>query len=299
MLDMTTVARCKQYLKIREATTQEDDMLAILITAASVLIAEHLDRHILIEERTEYRDVCDSQRLLWLQGWPVKLDPGTGLPLLEIKNDINYPQDWSGDALAQGDDYLLYNGERGLGKIEMRYHLVGGPQALRIIYTAGMATRTTLEGTSGACAAGPPDTFTDANATFVDDMVEAGMTLVVTSTANGNAGTYTITSVDSQTQLTISETWPGTTPSTDEVYSIPEAGFVALYPDIEQACLQQVAYWYKRKETPEVSAIANAGGNVTYTQTRAIDVKLYGTLALRPEVMLLLRTHKQPDQVWV
>jgi hypothetical protein len=302
-LNCTTVDRLKDYLKIKAQATQEDATLEGLIQAASSLIALYLDRHIRLTQRVERYDIVDDQRFLWLHGWPPKTDPANpGQYLVELKTDITYPQDWAGDPLAQGDDYLVWPLEKHLGKIEFRCILTGGPQGLQVTYTAGMATKTTIEGTTGQCTdpgGGAPHRFTDANATFETDGITTDMFLEITDNKNGRAGTYPIAAVLSETELEITGSWGGALPGpADEVYIIQGGGLVGVYPQVELACQQQVAYWYKRKEQPEVAAIANAGGNVTYVQTRPIDVKLYGAQALRPEVMLMLTPFTQPYSVY-
>jgi hypothetical protein len=302
-LDFTTLERMKAYIKIKASSTTEDDMLRGLIRAASLAIALALDRHIKLEEHTDYHDIYDDQRILWLRGWPFKYDSVAGEYMIEIVNDSNLPPTWTGTPLRQGQDYVVYHGEKGYGKVRFAdYFTTGGVQALRVVATSGMASKTAVEGTTGTCTdpgGGNPHLFTDANATFDDDGLGPGMLIQITDNKNSRAGLYTISDVVDNNNLEITETWPGTLPGpADEVYIIQGAGLIGLYPNVELACQMQVALWYKRKETPEVSSISNAGGNVVYTKTRPLDVKLYGAQALATEALLLLKPHMQPETVY-
>jgi len=289
-MDITTLDRVKEYLGIPVSDVSADASLREIIRQVSDDISQYLDRPLKTMARTELYDVLDNQRLLWLRAWPCKVL--TGVPVIQIKNDANYPPAWSGvSALAYGDDYLVAEREDGLGRVEFRCFLWGGPQAVQVTYTAGLGTRPSVEGVDGVVAGAGFDLLNSASASFITDGVAAGMRLRVYTVAPGNTvnvGIYPIVAVPSETQLQISGTFPNHT-GTGERYHVMEAGLAGAYPGIALAGVEEIVFRYKRKDRPEVSSIAQGGATTMFNGTRHLDLKAYGAEGLTPDTQARLR----------
>ena len=70
MSDLTTLAAVKQYLKIPDAQTAQDELLESLITASSAAIEKYLGRTLEQSERTQVSDGTGSARMMFAD-WPV------------------------------------------------------------------------------------------------------------------------------------------------------------------------------------------------------------------------------------
>jgi len=218
---------------------------------------DYMDRKIVYRERTEYFDVAEDYPIIKLAAWPIGLD-ATPEPLVEIFNDNSASPTYT-TALTYQDDYRVYTDEDHQGKIKFRSPLLHGAQALKIVWTGGMATKTIITEADGVTANGPPRTLDSALATFEDDLVEVGMTVTV-----GN-DTREITAVVSQTQLEVDADW--TSPGSGQTYVVNEAGFVGAYEEIEEALIDQIVFHWKRRDKLDVKAMGVQGGtgvNTTY-----------------------------------
>ena len=295
-MDLTTLYHVKEHIEMPQDASGEDALLRSLIRNVSGVIATYLDRHTLREARTEYLDVKDGQRRLFLRGWPVKFD-GLGVPLVEIWNDNSLPPSFAAaDKLVINDDFVVYPEERKMGRVYFDNFINGGPRALKVTYTAGMATKPSIEGIDGQCSdpGGSLDNrFTSASATFNDDEVVAGDKLFIRTEGN-NFGVFTITNIVSQTECDVSPAFP-TVPLNNQEWEVITAGLVGRYPDIGLACNMQVSYLYKIKDTPEVSSVSIAGTTTNIVQTRHQDIKQYGAQGLRADVQALLSRYRHPE----
>jgi len=242
--------------------------VSTLINGYSLLFADVLDRKIKYRERTLLEDVCKHDMILWLPAWPFGLD-GNGDPLVAIYNDAGVSPSYS-TALTYPSDYRVYPREEDEGRVEFIRSLLDGPQALKVVYTGGMATKTVIEGTDATLNA---STLVSAGSTFVTDLVADDMT--VTIRAGDNAGTYEIATVDSENQLTIIGAWPGTVPETDASFIVNEAGLVGSYPELEQALITQVVFHWKQKDKVDIDSmnlVGGAGMSTTFTKFKPLDL---------------------------
>lgn len=247
--------------------------VSTLLYGYSYLFADVLDREILYRERTELIDVDSYDMILWLDAWPIGLDATSGLPLVALYNDGGVTPSYA-TALTYLTDYRVYSKEKEQGRIEFIRELTEGPQALKAVYTGGMATKTVIEGTDAALAtAGSVSTLVSASSDFINDLVADDMT--VTIRAGDNAGTYDISSVDSANQLTIVGTWPGTVPATDASFIVNEAGLVGSYPDLEQAVITQIVFHWKQRDKLDIDSmnlVGGAGMSTTFTKFKPLDL---------------------------
>lgn len=291
-IDFTTLRLLKEHLEMPINVSSEDNLLRSLIAEVSEAIGVYLDRHVLLKERTEYLDVMDGQAHIYLRGWPISVN-GSGVPLVQMWNDYNLPPTWAATTeLTNGEDFIAYPEASKFGLVRFAYGLVGGPRALKVTYTAGMATVTAVEGENGQVTAA--NTFTAAWATFQTDGVVAGDKLLLIG--GSNEGLYTVAAVPSETTLTTTEAF-GNIGTANEVYSVATAGLVGRYPSLGLAANLQAAYLYKIKDSPEVLATSVSGTNVQMAQTKHQDVYEYGAMGLRPDVKALLQRFKWPE--WV
>ena len=251
--------------------------VSTLLNGYSYLFADVLDRKVKRRERTEYYDVDQHNMILWLPAWPIGLD-SNGDPLVALYNDAGVTPSYS-TALTYLTDYRVYPNEEDQGRVEFIRELLEGPQALKVVYTGGLATKTVVGGTSGHCQEippGPVSTFSDTSATFVDDGVEADMNLVITDDKNGNAGTYPIETVVDNGNLQFDLTWPGSLPTpADEDYYIQEAGLIGSYPELEQAVITQVVFHWKQRDKLDIASMSLVGGagmSTTFTAFKPLDL---------------------------
>lgn len=281
--DLTTLAR--QKVRMGLTATTDDALISGYITSLSRLIEGHLERRVKLKEWELYFDVKYGQRILHLPGWPIARDLVSGNLLINLYNDNTLPPTFS-TAMVEGEDYVVYFEEEEYGKIEFAdsVYILGGPRAVKAVWTGGMATRTSVEGTDGdPQAAG---VFTSASATFETDRVVAGPGTVLriqSSPSKGNNGDYPILSIDSENQLKINGTFPDDTQSA-ESWIITTAGFIGLYPDIEEALSQQIIFHWKQKDKPDVASIAVGGQRVMFTKFRDLD--------FLPEVQRVLQKYR-------
>jgi len=261
ILDMSTVARVRNLLGGVKSTS--DDKIQELIETYSRSFANYMDRHIKYRARTAYFDIKDPDTTLKLRAWPIGLT-ALGVPIVDIYNDTTRPPTYP-DALTYQEDYDVYPEEEEQGKIEFEYALLVGYKALKVDWTGGMATKTEVIGADGDTTVGA--TLTSATSTFITDLIEANMT--VTITAGADAGTYTIASVDTENQITITGAWP--VGAAGQSFRIVEGGFVGQYPDIEQALLDQIIFHWKRQHQPDIKGMSlNVGMQVTFWEPLAL-----------------------------
>ncbi len=248
-----------------------------LITGYSRLVTANLDRIVKHREHTQYWDVRDFMSRVHLRAWPIYINPTTSLPTLAIYNDGAEAPTYGADTLLDYPSaYRVNTDERGQGRVDFRYALTSGAQALKAVWTGGMATRTSVEGTAATLAnnAGPPITYTltDATATFITDLVEAGMTVSITA-PSGAVCTRTITVVVSETQLRVSESWP--LAGAGNTWIVNEAGFVGRYPDIEEAVIAQCSFHWQMRDKLGIGSMSVSGGsgmNTTFTRFKPMEL---------------------------
>lgn len=274
---MSTLDRVLAWLDGIKSDEAKAKVLTLL-NGYSAMFADVLDRKIKYRERTVFFDVDRPDPLIYLPAWPIGTDNGTGIPLVEIYNDSGLTPTYS-TALTYPSDYRVYQTEDGQGRIEFIRELLEGPQALKVIFTGGMAASTIgPTGTAGKCSTypGPPSLFLDTGAAFIDDGVKVGMSLVITDNKNGNAGTYIIDSVLSNSSLLFTLTaWPGGVGPADEIYEIPEIGLVSEYPDLEKALITQVVFHWKQRDKLDLKGMSVAGGagmDTTFTQFKPLEL---------------------------
>ena len=256
-----------------------------LIRGYSYVIMEELDRYIKYRERTEYFDVpADAEMDLHLRGWPIGLDASTGDPLVAIYNDNATSPTYS-TALTYPNQYRVYPGYEEQGLVEFLVSLVSGPQALKVTWTGGMATKTVIEGSDGVNSNPGTDGQVDcASATFEDDLVEAGMTFTLTD--GTNTETKDIKTVNSNTQLIVDGQWNVVPLGSGRSWIVNEAGFVGAYPDIEMALIVQSVFHWKQKDKLDIQAMSvqgNSGMNTTFTKFKPME--------LLPEVKAVINRH--------
>jgi len=276
---MTTQARALAWLK-GISSDGAKSLVDQLIEGYSYLFMDKMDRLVRYRERTAFFDVDPyaSHDRLNLRAWPIGLDTTTGEPLVDFYNDAADIPSYV-TALTYGSDYRVWTGEEDQGRVEFRRKLIGEFQAIKAVWSGGMAVHTLVFGSGGQCATPPGLTsFLDASATFIDDGVKPGMSLVITDNKNGNAGTYQVGAVpDNFTLEFVAAAWPGGAGPfpADEVYEIPEAGFTGLYPDIELALIAQIVFHWKQKDkmdVEEISVQGSSGMNVQFTRFKPLQL---------------------------
>jgi hypothetical protein len=250
---------------------------------ASGQIEKRLDREMEKKARTIYLDVVSGQPYIWLRAWPIQITAPAPL----IYNDCDHPPLYA-TALVSGADYVVYEDEDGRGQVAFLASLAGGPRALKIIYTGGMAGATTQvasqSGNDGATVVAG-NIFTAATGLFITNSIQPGDMLTITG--GGDAGTYSVYAVQSETALLINPLTPWPTGGlVNQTWALTSqvAGFVALYPDVATACELQTAYLFNNRDKFGLMSLGVSGGNVAISTTRPIDISSYGSVGLVPEV---------------
>ncbi len=129
--DFCTLPQLKEELRIDSTTTEDDDLLALIIAAVSKDAETYLERTILTGTYTEYFDVEIHDQLFSLNAYPVTSITG-------VWNDA----DWDfGSSTAVGSSWYHMNPVHDALFID-RYVLISGHQALKVTYVGGMADET-------------------------------------------------------------------------------------------------------------------------------------------------------------
>lgn len=126
---LTTLGRVRELLKFKATDVSADPLLSRLIVEASASIESYIERSVEKVARTQDFDVENGQKRLWLPAFPIA-------SVASVYNDVDrvFPV----NSLIAASDYVVYMSE---GKIDLRNAFVtGGPLALRITYTGGIAT---------------------------------------------------------------------------------------------------------------------------------------------------------------
>lgn len=125
-IDLTNVTRVKAWKPI--GTSNYDTLFGYLIDYVSRRFEEYLARFTEVTSRTEYFDIPDGTRLLFLKGSPIS-------SVTNVWNDNT----WSFDSEISSDRYTILGDD---GMIGFDHELTAGIRALKITYTGGMAADT-------------------------------------------------------------------------------------------------------------------------------------------------------------
>lgn len=131
-MELITLPYLKQLIGKKESDTTDDALLQNLIEAVSKQAERYLNRVVQTAQQTEYFDVADGDTVFQLASYPITTINGTGEG---VWNDAT----WDFATATSSDSYRV-NTATGL-----LYFLVSpyrGLQALKVIYTGGMATTT-------------------------------------------------------------------------------------------------------------------------------------------------------------
>lgn len=281
VVEMTTLERLLTWIDLTKSTNQ--DQLRALIRTYSNQFTTYMDRFSKYQSRETFFDLKEEYPFVHLRGYP--FGELAGVPIIDCYNDGVIPPTYA-TALTIDEDFIPYQGEEYQGLVKFISAMSYGFKTLKVEYSGGMATRPDVIGTDGATVA--LGVFNSAKSTFQTDLVEAGQTLIITSTVNGNEGEYNILTIPTENQLTVSPVFPNA-PAAAETFYIEEAGFVGQYPDIENALILQIMFHWKQKDNIDAASIALGGGGaggttVNYIKGRPLD--------LLPEVKAVLEDYK-------
>lgn len=131
IIDLTTTARVKELLDVPSADTGRDAAIARLVTGVSRRIEQYLNRPVESAARTEYLDVAVDRCSYQLAASPVTT-------LTSVKNSATFA--WADvTAKTEGTDFVL---DPQTGILRQLTYWVAGPEALQVVYTAGLAANT-------------------------------------------------------------------------------------------------------------------------------------------------------------
>jgi hypothetical protein len=135
-MDLVTLSTIKRMIGIEDEQTLDDDILTMLIAGVSAQIEKHLNRTVLSGTYTEYFDVETGAARFSVKAYPV-----TAVTSITNAADGIWADGGTVDSTS-----INYSSPNGVISIYAAA-LVEGADALRIIYTGGMAADTeTLQG---------------------------------------------------------------------------------------------------------------------------------------------------------
>lgn len=169
-MDLTTIERVKAH--IGKSTPDMDGTLSILITATSAMVERYLRRHVQSTSRTEYYDVAPATCRVFLRGVPVTT-------ITTIHNDDL--REYGSSTLIDSDDYTIT--ER-IGEVAFDYILEPGTNALKVVYTGGMAAST------GAFIAAFPEVAYAVELQTIEAYRRRGIAGASASTLDGGSTTF-------------------------------------------------------------------------------------------------------------
>lgn len=132
-MDLTTLERVKRLLPGAAESTEEDPLLASLITSASAMAAQFLRREVQTAARTNTYDWACGRRRLFLPAFPVASSPAI---------DVRFDTEGTFDSttVVDADSYRLDSENGILHFVYWAPH--ESVQALRVAWTGGMGTTT-------------------------------------------------------------------------------------------------------------------------------------------------------------
>lgn len=269
--NLTTQERAKDFLEISKSEPALDDVLDLLINAASQIISNYCKRKFKYGSVTEYYDGADDQMLL-LNNWPI-------ISVTTLNEDVarDFP---TSNNLTLDDDYFIDNDSGIIERMGTAYWL-SGRRSIKAVYTYGPKPFVCEEGTrefrfsenstnkTATVAAGlyDPSAFATALASAFTAQQGTGITYAVTYSATTEAFTVTATGATTFQLLILSATPTATLNSTKYLASL--MGFLttadktgalsyksdtpspAVDPKIETLCLNLVQYWVRQVEYNE------------------------------------------------
>lgn len=268
-INLTTQARVLAHVDGGSSLSAAKKTLIDLLIAqvSRQAMVELMKRGVKLQSRTEYFDVRSGQMKFRLLGSPIN----TGSTIVVV-NNADTPRSWSDSGDVVNAKYVFPSGSGSTnvdparaeaGELYIDYGLTAGVNTLKVTYTGGMAYATaTPSGSDGVTGAGTA-VFTSASAYFTSENVRAGDSLVISSGTN-NQGTWTVSSVDSATQLTLTSNFNAAA-ETGLTWEITTAGLIGRYPTLVNAIdMQCLHMWQRRREYGLVSE-GVAGMNWRYT----------------------------------
>lgn len=136
-MNATTIARVKALLDI--TSTTYDTVLTTMVEAASRRIENYIDRPLLTTSRTEEYSIKPRQNVLFLRAYPV-----TSITSIKLALDWDY----ASETAIESDDYKF---DADTGMVHFTFfpilnyrgdNMATAPNAMQVIYTAGLATDT-------------------------------------------------------------------------------------------------------------------------------------------------------------
>jgi hypothetical protein len=252
-MNLTTLARVKAGLVGMLTSTQHDAYLKGLIISVSARIEKWLDRHTQRVARTEYLDAKMHQKAWFLKGYPVASSPAAVIT-------YDSSRVFTGVTAEDTADYFI-DLDRGRIRFDDALNIDRDiwPGSFRVAYTGGLATsldRTTmaLTGIAGTFTVGETITgaTSGATGTVVSIVLTGGATGTLILTVAGGDNPFEAAEVISNAGATVSAT----------IGSISVVPLVSAYPAIVEACNQQVAFLFQRKDSLGTTNISTEGGSI-------------------------------------
>lgn len=131
-MELVTLAYVKALVEIKGDDTEHDALIENMIEAVSVQAEKYLNRVVMRAQQTQYFDVDGGDVVFALRATPVTSIASTGEG---VWND----EAW---AFTSALDATAYRVAAETGLLYFRDRLVPGPQALKVVYTGGMAATT-------------------------------------------------------------------------------------------------------------------------------------------------------------
>lgn len=123
--DLTTLAQVKEYMTISDDDTSQDDLLQMLLSAASVAIANYCQRTFQLQQYNEVRDGTGQPTIVTL-GYPVQSVSAVSICGRPIPAAVGWPR----SGYSNGAWYIRIDG----------FEVPFGGKVLALSYMAGYST---------------------------------------------------------------------------------------------------------------------------------------------------------------
>ena len=259
VLSLCALQQVWPLLSRSEAKSPDDSLIRQRIAELSAEAMLIMNRGIVKKARTETLDIRPGQKSFYVTCPPIDTVVG-----ITARINTDEPRVWTSAAdLVDAEDIFIGIDRAARGEVYIEGELREAVEALQIVYTGGLGTITGAWGWDGVSAntgAGGIGVFASAVGSFITDGVTAGCKLKILNGLNSPT-TWTVLSVQSETQLTI--TIPFTSGSaTDQRFYVLDSNGASIihdWPLIASAIAAQTANdWTMRARQGIVSE--NVGG---------------------------------------
>jgi hypothetical protein len=268
-MNLTTLQRLKIMMELGTKVngvydgsqpTQHDEKIRTLIQGVSGLIERYLGRRIRQQQYTDIYDMEITQRKIWVPAYPIApiLVPG-GAPAQQVT--IYYDIKRLFDVTITAEDYNNYGVDLNTGRITFEWPLninrANWEKSMKVVYTGGMApSLDRIVGTYSVSTGAPIP------GTLVTGQISGFTGKVITF----GAGAYIIQVTGGDGPPQVGEIADDGSGNTITLGTIDQDCLVDLFPELRQACENQVMFMFQRKDNIGLQSLSTEGGSISTEQ---------------------------------